>query len=559
MKYVVRCALPADQNLSFDDWSGNHFDWEGLLGLAPEWIDFPITGDGSERPNSQSASAWATRMLEMQEWISACLVAHVNGNGQHVNISIRGNTPTLATLSGPVAATATAPAQPAEWVQYGLEEGGYYGNLFLPEPKAFACKGANPTAGELLGRDCYDGKCPGIASTDSCPQVTQAQCSGSSQSQSDGSWNVYSGCQNDKPSSAEVVLTNPVIANGVLTITIKGAPNSNYQVQKSTNLPDWQTVLLLTTDADGNGTYSEPVSGSGDAFFRTASEQVSAHLIRTIQSVTSGDWWDPDYDNLNLSFQGNLYTQASGMLKAKYTLLATHDLNAGAWSIIAKDLVWDSSNAQVAPGTITYADQNGDGSFYYAMVEQYQSLSVPHVITVYESTTPEVYTAICGDHYIYTTSAGEAQYNNCTLLNTDYVTLQAQPSMHTTSQVADDTIAIVFCTDDGKPTGGSEVLASGQCPDGLKLVYQLGAGFTASTGSDNRDEVHCYVGATGVHACKTGTDLPIIPGCESGAGAGSGSGESSAGSGAGCNDPSFWTSDAIRGAGGTVYLPKVTL
>ena len=116
LTYLVRCALPAELTL-YADQEGTRFTFPGGLGLAPRWVDEAMT------PREE-------------RWVSACLLAHVNYFGKYVIVSMRATPP-------PVPALAVAAD---EHQTFTLFEGGFFGNLFTPEPVAYACQGARMPA-----------------------------------------------------------------------------------------------------------------------------------------------------------------------------------------------------------------------------------------------------------------------------------------------------------------------------------------------------------------------------------------------------------------------------
>jgi hypothetical protein len=71
-----------------------------------------------------------------ERWVSACLLAHVNYFGKPVLVSMRAIPP-------PVPALAVAAD---EQQTFTLFEGGFFGNLFTPEPVAYACQGTHTPA-----------------------------------------------------------------------------------------------------------------------------------------------------------------------------------------------------------------------------------------------------------------------------------------------------------------------------------------------------------------------------------------------------------------------------
>jgi hypothetical protein len=102
LTYVVRCALPADKTLTGTD-GGTSYTFQGLIGLAPEWVTTPLSQKG-------------------QRWMTACLLAHANGFGIEVPISLRGNHPALGTTGG-------------ERGAYSRQEVSFFGNVFQPTDK----------------------------------------------------------------------------------------------------------------------------------------------------------------------------------------------------------------------------------------------------------------------------------------------------------------------------------------------------------------------------------------------------------------------------------------
>jgi hypothetical protein len=104
MKYIVSCALPASARVVTPEQT-----YEGELGLAPEW------GAPGGHCNKDCV-----------EWVSACVLARVDFLGEHVEISIRGDNPALATSK-------------AEQTAYPDREATYFGNIFAAEQQRFAC------------------------------------------------------------------------------------------------------------------------------------------------------------------------------------------------------------------------------------------------------------------------------------------------------------------------------------------------------------------------------------------------------------------------------------
>ncbi len=110
MTYVVRCAVPAGQSRSFTHHqTGQTYTWMGGLGLAPDWA------------SGQSMSS------SEQQIVTACLLAHVNRFGRHVNISVLGLT----------ARGHAIPFTYGELSIYRVREACFFGNLFTPNSLFF--------------------------------------------------------------------------------------------------------------------------------------------------------------------------------------------------------------------------------------------------------------------------------------------------------------------------------------------------------------------------------------------------------------------------------------
>lgn len=112
LHYLVRCALPAGLGV-YAEQDGTRFTFPGGLGLAPGWVDAAMT------PSEE-------------RWVSACLLAHLNAFGKHVTISLRATPPPAPALT----------ASDEEAQRYTIFEGGFFGNLFAPQPVAYTCQGA---------------------------------------------------------------------------------------------------------------------------------------------------------------------------------------------------------------------------------------------------------------------------------------------------------------------------------------------------------------------------------------------------------------------------------
>ena len=109
LKYLVNCALP-DSVVLVSMQGHERFTFPGHLGLAPEWLKAPLT--------------------PLQErWVSACMLALTNYFGKHVEVSLHAK-PGVMPFSAPTKEEAKV---------YSLLEGGFFGNLFSPQPVAYVC------------------------------------------------------------------------------------------------------------------------------------------------------------------------------------------------------------------------------------------------------------------------------------------------------------------------------------------------------------------------------------------------------------------------------------
>ncbi|WP_438024470.1 hypothetical protein [Sorangium sp. So ce233] len=99
LRYTIGCALPEGQSL-VGTVDSTTYQFDGRIGLAPDWLRGPLPE-------------------KSQRWVTACLLAHVNGYGVEVAISLRGRHPALATDS-------------AERRAYQQEEISFFGNVFQP-------------------------------------------------------------------------------------------------------------------------------------------------------------------------------------------------------------------------------------------------------------------------------------------------------------------------------------------------------------------------------------------------------------------------------------------
>lgn len=122
LRDMVECALTSDASLVVRV-DGSDLRFSGLLGLAPSWTRRPMSA--VER-----------------RWISGCLMARSNAFGVSVPVSLLGTTRALE-------------ATPQESLNFPVEEGAFYGDVFAAEASLFACRGTGAlAAGGMRDRLC---------------------------------------------------------------------------------------------------------------------------------------------------------------------------------------------------------------------------------------------------------------------------------------------------------------------------------------------------------------------------------------------------------------------
>ncbi len=111
IKYLADCALDAGV-AAYADVAGQHYEFPGVIGLAPHWLHRPLTETE-------------------QRWVSACILARTNYFGVEVQISLRAD-------HSPFPALQTTDQERRE---YTLHEGDFFGNLFADTPVAAVAVG----------------------------------------------------------------------------------------------------------------------------------------------------------------------------------------------------------------------------------------------------------------------------------------------------------------------------------------------------------------------------------------------------------------------------------
>jgi uncharacterized membrane protein YgcG len=122
LSYLVRCALPAGHTITKQDSTGASYSFAGGIGLTPQWETGTCNND-------------------CQQWVSACMLAHVNTAGVHIPIWIVGQDSYLG------------------WGQsssYPNQEGTFFGNIFrtntVGHVDAYYCEGTGYDKSVVDGR-----------------------------------------------------------------------------------------------------------------------------------------------------------------------------------------------------------------------------------------------------------------------------------------------------------------------------------------------------------------------------------------------------------------------
>jgi len=151
MKYVVSCALDDRDSITVEI-DGHSYEFDGSLGLAPEWGRPHGSCDGS-----------------CQRWVSACVLARVDAMGVKREISIRGDSHVLHPSKDEVQT-------------YTVQEGAYFGNLFVAGQPRFLCLAPGQT-GDM--RVCG----PDLAN---CPMTVEGACA--MDCEDEGKYGAFADC-----------------------------------------------------------------------------------------------------------------------------------------------------------------------------------------------------------------------------------------------------------------------------------------------------------------------------------------------------------------------------
>jgi hypothetical protein len=121
VRYLTECALPKYASIT-KVVDGEPIEFEGRVGLAPEWEDEPCDQD-------------------CQEWVSACLLARTNVSGRSVELWLRADHEAIGS---------------GKSLSYPTYEASFFGNLFASDGGRYICRGTlvNDVVAFLDGRTC---------------------------------------------------------------------------------------------------------------------------------------------------------------------------------------------------------------------------------------------------------------------------------------------------------------------------------------------------------------------------------------------------------------------
>ncbi|HEY3595505.1 MAG TPA: RICIN domain-containing protein, partial [Polyangiaceae bacterium] len=225
VSYMVRCALPAGHSITKKDQNGVSYTFPGQIGLAPTWEN-------------------GTCDSNCQQYISSCMMAHVNTSGQHIALWIVGDSSAIG--------WGTSGAYP-------YQEGSFFGNIFSNPPSAFYCDGEDFDLGVVPGR--LGATQSGAPYKD--PFGTSALCSRYCTANSGG----YSNCDG---------------FSHVITVYRDWDPNTDYKVCSR------KSGLCMTLDkggtTDGTRIDQAAYSSSADQKFRITAVGTSQYKICSTKS-----------------------------------------------------------------------------------------------------------------------------------------------------------------------------------------------------------------------------------------------------------------------------------
>jgi hypothetical protein len=350
LRYAYSCAMPTGTSMTLALNRGD-VTFQGSIGLAPQW-------------------ATGACDLTCQRWVSACLIARVNGYHVPIDISMRGNHSALATTQ-------------QEEVAFSLFEGRFWGNVFTDEfeDDFMSCYGTGATEGQLTSRVCAQsgGYC-GIKSTGACG----SQCNGQQKCQatpngggtaisipSIGVWlkepdpsmcgddaceagETSSNCSHDCPTTinsadhetsgtyARTLVAAPVDANTIFYAGITNSPTlAGLGAIDPPDVGGAEDTYIIKASANGSYTaatrvatgWKNPVALEVD----TASGRLilaSEYALRSFDTTSLGLQWTRQEETASDRFRFESLTVRDGFI---HTLGYSQAFNGTSWVTITRE------------------------------------------------------------------------------------------------------------------------------------------------------------------------------------------------------------------------------
>jgi hypothetical protein len=94
------------------------------------------------------------------------------------------------------------------------------------------------------------------------PGASDVEASGISGNKIVGTYQDGSGGVHGFLYSFAVPVSKITLSGTMVTVSFNSSPGNTYRIEASTDLVHWSTIVTVTVDSSGKGTYSERMSGS---------------------------------------------------------------------------------------------------------------------------------------------------------------------------------------------------------------------------------------------------------------------------------------------------------
>ena len=147
MRYFVRCSYDGNTGIAYVDSHGKTWAWTGQYGFAMTSVQTVVD-------EKELGTVRGRMTVDEGKWVSSCILAHINMQGSHQYISLRGNPPNRE------AQQALALTTGELWTM-SYSHGAFFGDLFsdAKNPARYACRQHSDAAAgmlldTLIGRSC---------------------------------------------------------------------------------------------------------------------------------------------------------------------------------------------------------------------------------------------------------------------------------------------------------------------------------------------------------------------------------------------------------------------